>query len=42
MFVIYDLKGRHFRDTVVNLRKARETAASHGMQLRSNVFEVVV
>lgn len=39
MFAIYDIEGRRFRDTLENLRKLRETQASHGMQLRSNVSE---
>lgn len=39
MFAIYDIEGRRFRDTLENLRKVRETQASHGIQLRSNVSE---
>lgn len=34
MFTIYVIEGRCYRDTLENLRKLRETQASHGMQLR--------
>ena len=39
MFAIYDIEGRHFRDTLENLRKVREIQAGHRMQLQSNVPE---
>lgn len=39
MFAIYTIEGRRFRDTLENLRKVRETHASRGMQLQSNVPE---
>ncbi len=39
MFALYDIEGRRFRDTLENLRKVRETQASHGMQLRSTMSE---
>ena len=41
MFAIYDIEGRHFHDTLENLRKLRETRASLGMQLHENVKEVI-
>jgi acetoin utilization protein AcuB len=39
MFAIYDIQGRHFRDTLENLRKVRQPQASQWIPLRSDMTD---